>query len=203
MKKFWASMGSLALALGLMHGAIAAQGAQETVQRAADQVLSKVKAERDLLRADPTQLQALVNDVLIPHFDFRRISQWVLGRYWPEATDEQRIRFAEEFRNLLVRTYATALLEYSDQEIRYLPVQADEGASNVIVRTEIQQPGGPVMPVNYRMHRRDDGWKVFDVAIDNVSLVSTYRASFAAEIRRDGLDGLIQNLAARNRERMQ
>ncbi|MGH8569869.1 MAG: MlaC/ttg2D family ABC transporter substrate-binding protein, partial [Gammaproteobacteria bacterium] len=107
-------------------------------------------------------------------------------------------RFIDEFRKLLIRTYALALLDYVDREVRYFPVRAEPGAQMVTVKTEIDRPGGAAMPISYRLHITDDAWKVSDITVDGVSLVNTYQASFRSEVRKGGIDGLIDSLAAKN-----
>jgi len=126
------------------------------------------------------------------------MSQWVLGVNWRRASDGQKEKFTEQFRTLLVRTYAKALLEYTDQKINYLPLHAAADARTVTVRTEILQAGGQNIPVNYRMYHKGDNWKVYDISIDGVSLVSNYRTSFNNEIRQGGIDKLIARLADMN-----
>lgn len=189
---------ALLLAVGGAHATAEIPPPDEVVKTTADKVLARVSAEREALRADPQRLHALVDEMIVPHFDFSRMARWVLGKYWREANDEERARFVEEFKNLLVRTYATALLEYANQSIKYYPPQQSEGSNLVTVRTELEQPGSVPVPIVYRMHVRDGEWKVFDLAVDGVSLITTYRASFASEIRDRGLAGLIEDLAARN-----
>ena len=177
------------------------QDAQTLVKDTADKVIARVKAEREELRANPLRLHTLVDELIFPHFDFVRISQWVLGKHWREASPQQKARFIEEFRKLLIRTYAMALLEYADHTIRYLPVRAETDSKNVTVKTEVEEIGNTTVPIYYRLHVKDDGWKVYDVSVDGVSLVSTYRSTFASEIRQGGLDTLIKNLATKNTER--
>ncbi len=127
------------------------------------------------------------------------MSKWVLGKTnWRSASEEQRSQFVIEFRTLLVRTYAKALLEYSDEEIVYKPVTSNPESNIVTVETEVKQSGGNMIPINYRMHASGGEWKVVDVAVDGISLVSTYRGSFAAEIRKNGIDSLIAKLSERN-----
>lgn len=172
----------------------------EVVRSTSEQMLDRLRAERSLIEAEPARLYGLVEDIVLPHFDFRRMAQWVLGKYWRRATPEERERFTSEFRTLLVRTYSTALLDYTDQEIHYLPLKLPEGASDATVRTEVVQPGGPPIPIDYRMYWDGSEWKVYDVAINGVSLVANYRSTFAAEIRQRGLDALIARLAERNRD---
>lgn len=178
----------------------ASMPADEMVRETSERMLTALKNEHDALKANPAKLYALTEEIILPHFDFERISSWVLGKYWREATPEQKSRFTQEFRNLLVRTYATAMLEYSGQEIKYLPFKADAGASTVTVRTEVVQPGGPTIPINYSLFVKEGEWKVYDVVVENTSLVANYRSSFANEIRQSGLDSLIEKLASRSNQ---
>jgi phospholipid transport system substrate-binding protein len=180
---------------------LAAPSAQELVQQTSDRMITAIKAERDIIKENPERLFALVEEIILPHFDFERMSSWVLGKHWRSATAEQKTQFTQEFRTLLVRTYATAMGEYSDQNITYLPVKAAPDATDVTVKTEIEQPGGPAIPITYNLFLKDGNWKVQDVVIDNTSLVANYRSSFSSEIKRDGLDALISKLAARNQQK--
>jgi phospholipid transport system substrate-binding protein len=127
------------------------------------------------------------------------MSQWVLGKNWRNATAQQREQFVEQFRMLLVRTYGTALLEYADEEIEYLPFTGQQNADNVTVRTEIDQAGVGVIPITYSMYQSGAGWKVYDISISGVSLVTNYRSTYGSIIRKDGIDRLIHQLADRNR----
>lgn len=190
--------GLLAFSLLTSSAVAAAHPAQEVVKSTANQVLERIEAEKQQLQQHPEKIYALVHQLIIPHFDFKSMSKWVLGRNWRGATEEQREQFTEEFQTLLIRTYAKALLEYSDQEIKYEPVREDPDSNLVTVRTEVQQPGGQEIPINYTMHIADGEWKVVDVSVNGVSLVSTYRGSFASEVRRGGMDTLLAKLAERN-----
>ena len=170
---------------------------EDVIKATAEQVLDRIRADRDGIGSDPVRLLQLVDEKVVPHFDWPRMSQWVLGSSWKGADIELKKRFIIEFKNLLVRTYATALLEYSDQSITYIPVGNADPTELVTVKTEINQPGSVATPINYKMHAKDGEWKVFDVSVDGVSLIATDRASFASEIRQNGLEALINNLAAR------
>ena len=178
----------------------AAPSAQELVQSVSEQTLAKIKAEKDIIKANPDRIYDLVNEYVLPHFDFERMSRWVLGKYWRQADARQQSAFVQEFRTLLVRTYATSLSDYSDQSIEYLPFRDDETAEEVTVRSEVAQPGGFPIPINYNLHKRNGDWKVFDVTIDGISLIANYRTTFAREIRTDGIDALIKKLADRNEQ---
>jgi phospholipid transport system substrate-binding protein len=124
----------------------------------------------------------------------------VLGRNWKTASKEQQTQFVNEFRTLLVRTYSSALAKYRNQTINYKPMRAGAGDTDVTVKTEIVQPGGPPVLVDYSLHKEDDGWKVYDVVIEGVSLVTNYRGQFANEIKQGGMEGLIQKLADKNKQ---
>jgi len=178
------------------------QSPQALVRSTSDQVLARLKADHDDLKAHPEKVYGLVEDLVLPHFDFHRIARWVLGKYSRRASRAQMEEFTKEFRMLLVRTYATALLQYTNQQIDYLPLRMRPGATDVTVKTEIQQPGAFPIPIDYDLYRPDGSseWKVYDVSIDSVSLVGNYRTTFAGEIRDKGLDALIKSLARRNRE---
>jgi len=173
-------------------------GPQALIRQTADHVLSEVSKKQEELNKDSSGIYKLVQAKVIPHFDFMRMSQAAMGRYWRDTSPEQQQRLADEFRELLVRTYATALLSYSGQTIEYLPVRVAAGAEEVMIPTRIAASGGPPVPVNYRLARNSDGWQVYDVVIDGISLVTNYRSTFATEVRRFGVDGLIERLAERN-----
>ncbi|MGE0081339.1 MAG: phospholipid-binding protein MlaC [Thiohalomonadaceae bacterium] len=195
----------LAMAIAVPAWAQEAQGpeaAQALVKDTSEKVIERLREDRERLKANPDLIYPLVEDLVLPHFDFARMSQWVLGKHWRTADARQRERFTIEFRNLLVRTYAKALLEYTDQEIQYLPLQAEPGADRVVVRTQIVQKGSAYpIPIYYNMYRRKDGsWKVYDISVDGVSLVTNYRSSFASEIRTGSIDQLIAKLESMNRQ---
>ena len=146
-----------------------------------------------------TPCSRLVRDVVFPRLDRERTAQWVLGANWRTATPAQREQFIAEFSDLLLRTYGTALRQYDSEKLNYLPAQAPAGADRVTVRTEIIRPDGPKVSVDYLLTNRSGEWKVYDVIIENVSLVVTYRSEYSAIIKRDGMDGLLKQLADRNR----
>ena len=190
---------TLLLLLGMSAIAWSAlEGAAQTVKTTTENVLARVQADRDALRADPAKMYGLVSEMIFPHFDFGVMSQWVLGQYWAEADDTVREAFVDQFRKLLVRTYATALLEFSNQSITYPPVDQTAGEHTAMVKQEISQPGAESIPISYRLHNKSGAWKVFDISVDGISLVKTYRASFSSMIRNNGLDGLIESLNAKN-----
>lgn len=186
---------ALVLALQAATAVAATETPEQVIKATAEAVIQRVSAERDALRSDPVRLHSMVDEMIVPHFDFRRMAQWVLGKHWREASAEVQGQFVDEFKNLLIRTYATALLEYGNQTIEYFPAQ--ESGNAVTLKTALAQPGTLPIPIVYRMHQKDGAWKVFDVSVDGVSLLTTYRASFSSEIRKNGIDALIADLASR------
>ena len=192
----------LALALFAPDRMLAAElSPQDMVRDTSSRMLVAMNTEQDLIERDAAHLYGLVEEIVLPYFDFRRMSQWVLGKNWRTATAAQREQFVEQFRILLVRTYGTALLEYADEEIVYLPYVEEQNAARVTVRTEVDQAGVGVIPIYYSMYQSGDGWKVYDISISGVSLVTNYRSTYGSIIRKDGIDHLINRLAEHNRLR--
>lgn len=172
--------------------------ASNLVRDTADQMLATLKARRAELDRDPGLIYQLVRENLVPKFDFQRITQSAMGANWRKASAEQRTQLVEQFQRLLVRTYAKALLNYSGQKIRYLPLNPARSGDEVTVQTQVAEGGAPPIPIDYRLAWESGIWKVYDISIDGVSLVANYRTSFADEIRKGGVDGLIGTLQARN-----
>ncbi len=192
------ALGLLLLALG--GGAIeaAVRPPQDVIQDTSARMFDALRQNRAMLDRDPGQIYGLVNQIVLPNFDFELMSRWVLGRAWQQATPDQRRRFTEEFRTLLVRTYAKALLEYSNEDFRLLPQPTVGDGSEVTVKTEVRLKAGRPIQINYSMHLNNDGWKVYDITVDGVSLVTNYRSTFASQIRANGIDSVITDLQQRN-----
>ena len=195
MKKLIAS-----LILMLALPAMAASGPEQLVRQTSESVIAEIRTNRDTYQSDPKKVYKLVDELVLPHFDFAAMTDLALGKYKDEVSATQRPAIVAEFRQLLVRTYSSVLFEYTDQEMIYLPMEGSEADGMVIVRTEIEQAGGFPIPINYELRLGDEGWKVFDVSVDEVSLVTNYRSSFARAIKKDGIDGLIRTLRERNQE---
>jgi len=172
------------------------------VKVTAERILNRIEQDRSEINTNPRHVFELVDEILLPHIDFKRMSRWVLGKYWRRAKPDQREAFTNEFRELLIRTYSTALLEYSGHEINFLPVRASSDDSAVTVRTEIRPNNGPIIPISYDLYLDDNqNWKVYDVSIDGISLIANYRSSFSAQIRRSGGIGkLIKQMKTKNRQ---
>jgi phospholipid transport system substrate-binding protein len=170
---------------------------------APDALLKRVSAEvmqdKSIRSGDTARLRGVVETKLLPHVDTRRVTQIALGANWRRATPGQQDELVREFTALLVRTYAGALASYRDQTIEFLPLRANAADAEVTVRSRIRQSGAETVIVEYDMAKGDAGWKLFDVRVAGVSLVATYRTTFAEEVRNRGIDGLIGTLAAKNR----
>ena len=170
----------------VVSAAHAAPAPNQLVRERTDKIIELLKKNKDTYAKDHKKLYAMVQEQVLPYFDFRAMSRLVLGKHWREASEDQRNRFANEFRDLLVRTYATALLKYTNEEVAYLPFRSSPDDKTVVVKTEVKQGGGgPVIPIHYSFYLTDASWKVFDVTIDGVSLVTTYRSTYAEKIRNE------------------
>ncbi len=173
-----------------------------------------LETEQDSIEQKHERLYEVVERVLLPHVDLGVMSRYVLGKYWRTATKEQRQHFSNEFKILMVRFYVSALLddpgqirellENRDSLINYLPVSTDASTKKTRIRAEVHLPnGGPRIPVSFNLFIKNGQWMMYDVNVDGISLVSNYRSSFATEVRRDGLDALIERLVVRNEELLQ
>jgi phospholipid transport system substrate-binding protein len=169
------------------------------VKTTAEDVLTIIKNDKDIQAGNQTKIFALAEEKILPNFNFDRVSRIVLGKNWNGATKEQQDAFQKEFKTLLIRTYASALSKYKNQTIEYKPLRAQPSDTEVSVKTQINQPGGQPIEVDYSLAKETDGWKVFDIVIEGVSLVTNYRGQFNNEIRQSGMDGLIQKLVEKNK----
>lgn len=168
------------------------------IERVSGLLLDKIRADDSLRSGDINRIMALVDEHLMPHVNFTRMTASSVGRFWRQATPEQRQRLQEEFKITLVRTYSGALNQLTDQTLALRPSRAQPGDTEVVVRSELRGRGEPV-PIDYRMEKTPTGWKVFDVNVAGFWLVDTYRGQFAQEINARGIDGLIAAMAERNR----
>jgi phospholipid transport system substrate-binding protein len=169
------------------------------VKRATDEVLAIIKADKDLQSGNTSKVVQLAEQKVLPHFDFARMARLAAGRNWAQASDAQKEAITKEFRTLLVRTYSTSLSQYRNQTIEVKPTKLGAQDKEAVVKTAVIQQGGPQIPIDYSMEKTDSGWKVYDVVIDGVSLVTTYRGTFNDQIQKGGVDGLVKTLQERNR----
>jgi phospholipid transport system substrate-binding protein len=171
--------------------------AEALVKRTAEDTLRTLERRRAELDGNPTAIYDLVGNKLAPHFDFELITRSAVGRDWNKASADQRRLLIKSFRELLVSTYAKSLAKYSGEQVLYKPSRAGTRAGTVVVPTEVTGGGGPSIPIDYRMHKQSGSWKVYDLVIDNVSMISNYRGQFRATIARSGIDGLIRELQSK------
>ncbi|HEX9181210.1 MAG TPA: ABC transporter substrate-binding protein [Burkholderiales bacterium] len=169
----------------------------ELVRTTSKEVIEILKTDKDARTGK--KLLELVDAKVLPHFDFTRMTRLAVGKNWRNATPEQQQSLVREFRALLVRTYSSALATYKDQVIDVRPVKLNPGDSEVTVRTRVQQSGGQPVEIDYAMEKKPEGWKVFDVTVAGVSLVTNYRSTFDRQIAEGGIDGLIKSLADKNK----
>jgi len=173
--------------------------ADETPDALLKRVSAEVTQDPSIRSGEEAKLRGVVEAKLLPHVDTRRVTQSAVGAHWRRATPEQQDQLVREFTTLLVRTYAGALAGYRDQAIEFLPLRAGAADAEVTVRSRIRQPGAETIMVEYDLAKGEGGWKVYDVRVAGVSLVATYRTTFAEEVRNRGIDGLIAALASKNR----
>jgi phospholipid transport system substrate-binding protein len=167
---------------------------------AASDILQQKMQDKNFVK-DFAQVTRFVNETIYPHTDFDKISSLVLGKLWKTATPDEKDRFKKEFQTLLIRTYSRAFVEFKDWSIHYLPLEMEPGATKVMVRTEVLQPGIKPIGVDYRMALSGGEWKAYDIMIEGVSLVTNYRTTFSNEVETKGsLSAVIDGLAKRNAE---
>jgi phospholipid transport system substrate-binding protein len=169
------------------------------VRKSIDEVIAIIKADKAMQGGNQQKLLQLVEEKVLPHFDFTRMTRLALGRNWAQASDAQKDSLVREFRTMLVRTYSASLSQYRNQTIDVRPAKIAAGDTETVVKTLVNQPGGQPIPIDYSMEKSDKGWRVYDVVVDGVSLVTTYRSSFNDQIQKGGIDGLVKTLTDRNR----
>jgi len=168
------------------------------LERTSQQVIKILKDERELLQKEPNRVYKIIDAYILPHLDEVTMAKLALGKNWRKASREQKIAFVEEFKNLLVRTYSKSLIEFSDQKINFFPVKLAADTNRTSVKAEVIQPGGPSIPMAYRVRIKNNAWKVYDIKIDGISLVTSYRGTFTQEIRKSGMEGLLKYLRDKN-----
>lgn len=176
-------------------------GPQELVEDSAKRMLAELDAHRAMYAQDPAKLDSLVANVLLPHFDSDYAARLVLGQTWRTATAEQRKRFVDAFYHSLLRNYGNALLNFTADRFVILPYRGDPTETTATVRTEVKKSSGERVPVNFSLRKTDTGWKAWDVVIEGISYVKSFRTDFAAEIQQKGLDEVIARLEKENEVR--
>lgn len=189
---------AVSMAVGLAQAADAT-APDQLIRQLSVEVLDAVKSDKAIQGGDVQKVVALVDAKIMPHVNFQRMTASAVGRFWRQATPEQRQRLQDEFKSLLVRTYAGALTQVKDQTIAMKPLRAAAEDTDVVVRTEVRGKGEPIQ-LDYRLEKTDQGWRIYDVNVLGIWLADQYRNSFAQEINAKGIDGLIKALAERNQK---
>jgi phospholipid transport system substrate-binding protein len=172
----------------------------ELVKKTVKEVLELISQNKHASEPNPKKLMDFIDAKVLPHFNFERMTKLAVGKYWRTATPEQKAALIVEFRALLVRTYIKALTTYTDVSVETKPVAIQAGTTEVTVKTVILRPSAPPIPANYEMEKTDGGWKMFDLTVEGISLVSTHRNSFGEKVKQEGIDGLIKSLMLLNSE---
>jgi phospholipid transport system substrate-binding protein len=187
---------SMYCALGVVHAEVIAPDV--LIKNTVQEVIAIIKQDKDIQAGDQKKIIALVDAKVLPHFDFVRMTQLATGKYWRTATPEQKQALVTEFRNMLVRTYTKVFTVYRDQTVDVKPFKMASDDNEVTIKTIISKPGSQPVPVDYEMKKTADSWKVFDISIEGVSMVMSYRGTFASQIQESGIDGLIKTLSNKN-----
>ncbi len=170
----------------------------QLVQKITDEALAAIKSDKQLAAGDKQKAIKLAEEKVLPYVDFEQATRLAVGRAWREATPEQKKRLVTEFRNMLVRTYSNAISAYQGQTLKVLPQRGKQDPEETVVRTRFIRAGGQPLPIDFTMHKTGDSWKVYDITVEGVSLVMTYRSEFDAVVKQEGIDGLIKRLAQKN-----
>jgi phospholipid transport system substrate-binding protein len=195
----------IALAISCCAAVLPAAAAEVTAPDAlaksvTEEVLAVLRADKDIQAGNTKKVVELVENKVLPHFNFTRMTRLAVGANWRQASPEQQRRLTNEFRTLLVQTYAATLTAYRDQKVDFRPLRVQPGDTDVVVKSSIVQSAGKPVTVDYRMEKTDNGWKVYDVVVADLSLVQNYRGTFNSEVQKGGVDGLIKALADKNKQ---
>lgn len=170
------------------------------IKRISEEVMATAKSDKDIQNGNPRRIQQVVDEKILPHVDFQRMTALAAGRHWRDATPDQKKQLTDEFRSLLMYTYSGAIAQIRDQKLEYRPMRADPADTEVIVNTQVIQPRGTPMQLSYRLEKLPSGWKIYDVNVLGAWLVESYKGSFAAEIGKSGIDGLVKTLSEKNKK---
>ncbi|MDH4235137.1 MAG: ABC transporter substrate-binding protein [Gallionella sp.] len=196
MKALFRILAGLVCVIGVAQAEVVAPDV--LIKNTVEEVIAIIKQDKDIQAGDQKKILALVDEKVLPHFDFERMTQLAVGRPWRTATPEQKHTLVREFRNMLVRTYTKVFTVYRDQVVDVKPVKLAAGATEATVLTTITKPGTQPIPVSYEMKKADIGWKAYDIFIEGVSMVMSYRGTFSTQIEQNGIDGLIKTLSEKN-----
>ena len=199
MSKILGFIAGVMLALSF-HTSVAAQGLapDQLVQKITNDILAAIKSDKELAAGDKQKAIKLAEEKVLPYIDFEQATRLAVGRAWSQASPEQKKRLVSEFRNMLVRTYSNAVSAYQGQTLKVLPSRGKEDPEDTVVRTQFVRAGGQPLPIEFHMRQAEKTWKVYDIVVEGVSLVMTYRSEFDAVVKQEGVDGLIKRLAQKN-----
>ena len=170
----------------------------QLVQKITNDILAAIKSDKELAAGDKHKAIKLAEEKVLPYIDFEQATRLAVGRAWSQASPEQKKRLVGEFRNMLVRTYSNAVSAYQGQTLKVLPSRSKEDPEDTVVRTQFVRAGGQPLPIEFHMRQAEKTWKVYDIVVEGVSLVMTYRSEFDAVVKQEGIDGLIKRLAQKN-----
>ena len=172
----------------------------QLVQKVTEEVLAAIKSDKQLAAGDKQKAMKLAEEKVLPYIDFEEATRLAVGRAWPQATPEQRKKLVSEFRNMLVRTYSNAIESYQGQTLKIMPSRGGkgDGKDEATVRAQFVRAGGKPLPIEFQMRNDGKSWKVYDIAVEGISLVLTYRSEFDAVVKQEGVDGLIKRLTQKN-----
>jgi phospholipid transport system substrate-binding protein len=196
--RFFAAIAAVVMLASFVHAA-EQEAPDALVKRISQEVIDAVKSDKHIQSGDQKRILDLVESKILPYVDFQRMTALAAGRYWRDATPEQQEKLTNEFRSLLVYTYSGAISQIKDQRLDFKPLRADPEDTDVEVRSQVIQPRGEPVQINYRLEKLPTGWKIYDVNVLGAWLVATYKGSFASEIGKSGIDGLIKTLADKNK----
>jgi len=192
-------LGLLGIFLFLPFSSLAQElGPEELVRKVTQEVFDAIKSDQQLAAGDRQKAIRLAEEKVLPHIDFEEATRLAVGRGWAQATPEQKNRLAAEFRNMLVRTYSNAITAYQGQTMKVMPVRMKPGDTDVTVHNRFMRAGGKPVLLDYAMRKTESGWKIYDIVVEGVSLVLTYRSEFDVVVKQEGIDGLIKRLAQKN-----
>jgi phospholipid transport system substrate-binding protein len=188
------------LAFAAFGAAAQGEAPDALVKRISNDVIETAKADKDIQSGNQQKVMALVDSKILPHVDFQRMTALAAGRFWRDATPDQKTRLSNEFRTLLIHTYSGALSQIKNETVEFKPMRADAADTEVEVRSQVNVARGEPIQLNYRLAKGPSGWKIFDINVLGAWLVETYKGTFATEIGKGGIDGLIAKLAERNKQ---
>jgi phospholipid transport system substrate-binding protein len=177
-----------------------ALGPEQLVQKVTEEVMASIKSDKQLAAGDKQKAMKLAEEKVLPYIDFEEATRLAVGRAWSQATPEQKKKLVSEFRNMLVRTYSNAIEAYQGQTLKVMPSRGgkQDAKDEATVRTQFTRAGGKPLPIEFQMRKVGDNWKVYDIAVEGISLVLTYRSEFDSVVKQDGIDGLIKRLTEKN-----